>query len=113
MLANITRVARLAADSAADSAADTAAQAARQVVDRYAYPGGRAMYPAAMPMGRRSGGQALAVTLLLALGVLLWLASQRERMHTPARQRGKLSPTSAKPLQTWEGAGGVATPPTR
>ncbi len=62
---------------------------------------------------RRPGGQALTVTLLLALGVLLWLASQRERMHTPARQRGKLTPTCAKPLQTWEGEGGAATPPAR
>lgn len=105
MLANITRVARRAADSAA--------QTANQVVDRVPYPGRRGTYPASMPVGRRGGGLSLAVTLLLALGVL-WLASQlmcqNTRQNTHARQRGKGAPGAGKPLQTWEGEGG-ATPP--
>ncbi len=101
MLNDISRVTRQAADSAA--------RAANQVVDRYAYPNRQSTYPPSMPVGRRSGGQALAVTLLLALGAL-WLASRLARAHAFAGQRSTDSAGMAKPLQNWEAEGG-ATPP--
>lgn len=100
MLGHITRGARLAAD--------TAAYAANQVVDRYAYPGRQDTYPASMLVGRRSGGPALAVTLLLALGLLWLAASQRVCNRTSHRRKGMSN--SSQPMQTWEGEGGARPP---
>ena len=92
MLGNITRVARLAADSAA--------RAANQVADRYAYPRRRNTYPASMPVGRRSAGPAVPVAVLLVLALMWWLR-QGTKANRPRPAAG------TKPVQTWENEGGA------